>query len=476
MDKIFTRHDLFQRDLFLDKLNFHENKIHNILYSDLVALKNANLLIPGMKYRIINYVTTTSQTNTKSEGKLFDVIVTALTKNTLDENASCCTTNRLNQNVSSIEASYWHPEKWTIKYSLTGISKYTWSTSSTSGFTGLIYYMKDEYDNESYFDFKNIKFTNFYYVKKEISTAAQVEGWTNTVFTTMCNKMTSTVFRYLFNKFPDYDYTSESLCVDGSLYGYATGNKIICNSDSSYETTSALPNIVLSFNRICINNVFYNCKNMTIETYSAKNSSDTTWCYGVDHGRISNNIFTNCEDIYTLSSRMYNFNLYDNEKCCFKIYGSKTESYMYNIQGCISNSCIYTLNSFKNNMFFKNNYIYYRGTSLQSNDFKSEAHNIYLVNKNATPSGYTLYNTFMPKCGYVTVNCPFFMSNILGPSEKYIKINNTDTASFANSVKNLEIYGTKFGTDSNTYKIIAPELGKDYIQRYVKENSKTIML
>lgn len=475
MNEIFTRHDLFQRGLFLDKLNFHGNKVHNILYSDLVALKNENLLVPGMKYRIINYVTTTKQANTTSAGKLFDVIVTALTENTLDENASCCITDRQNPNISLSELPCWHPERWTIKYSLTGISKYTWSTSAITGFTGLIYYMKDEYDNESYFDFKNIKFSNFYYVKKDISTAAQVKGWKDTVFTTMCNKMSSTTYRYLFNKFSDYNYTSESLCVDGSLYGYAAGNKIICKSDSSYEATTALPNIVLSFNRTCLNNMFYNCKNMTIEAYSAKSSSDTVWQYGIDHGQIASNIFTNCEDMYTLSSRIYNFNLYNSNNCCFKIYGSNAESYMYNVQGCILNSCIYTLNAFKNNTFFRNQYIYFRGVSLQCNDFRNQASYIYLVNDNTTPTGYTLYNTFMPDCCYVTVNCPFFMNNILGSSNKYLTITNTGTSSFQNCIKNIEVYGTNFGT-SSAYGTITAELGKDYMQRFVKDNSKTIMV
>ena len=475
MNEIFTRHDLFQRGLFLDKLNFHGNKIHNILYDDLVALKNESLLVPGMKYRIINYVTTTSQTNTTSAGKLFDVIVTALTEDTLDENASCCATARQNPNVSSSKSSYWHPERWTIKYSLLGNSEYTWCNSTTPGFTGLIYYMKDEYENESFFDFKNIKFSYFYYVKKEISTAAQVKGWTSTAFTTMCNRAASSTYRYMFNKFPDYNYTSESSCVDGSLYGCATGNKVICNTDSAYETTHALPFVMMSFNRTCTNNIFYNCHNINLEAYSATNSSDTVFCYGIDHGLISSNIFTSCDSLYILASRIYNYNLFNSGNCCFKCYGSDAECYTYNMQGCILNSCLYTLNALKSNTFFRNMSIYYRGTSLQTNDFRNQASNIYIVNENASPTGYTLYNTFMPNCSNLAFSCAFNMSNIFGPDTKYLTVNYSGTASFNNCVKNLEVYGTNFGT-SNTNATITAELGKDYVQRFVKDGSKTIMV
>lgn len=61
-----------------------------VLYKDLVTLRNNSELIPGKKYRITDYVTTTSQENTQSAGHQFDIIVTALTKNELSEIASAC--------------------------------------------------------------------------------------------------------------------------------------------------------------------------------------------------------------------------------------------------------------------------------------------------------------------------------------------------------------------------------------------------
>ena len=58
-----------------------------ITYADLVDLRNENTLTPGRFYRIVDYITTTTQVETKSAGHQFDIIVLALSKNTLSEDA-----------------------------------------------------------------------------------------------------------------------------------------------------------------------------------------------------------------------------------------------------------------------------------------------------------------------------------------------------------------------------------------------------
>jgi hypothetical protein len=60
----------------------------NVTYSELVELKNSSSLISGMKYRITDYVTTSLQQMTHSVGHQFDIVVEALSNNTLSENAS----------------------------------------------------------------------------------------------------------------------------------------------------------------------------------------------------------------------------------------------------------------------------------------------------------------------------------------------------------------------------------------------------
>ena len=69
------------------------DKTIEINYVDLVTLRDNAQLIPGQKYRIIDYITKTSQENTKSAGHQFDIIVTALDESTLSEEAQAIQNN-----------------------------------------------------------------------------------------------------------------------------------------------------------------------------------------------------------------------------------------------------------------------------------------------------------------------------------------------------------------------------------------------
>ena len=61
-----------------------------ITYINLFLLKEQSKLSPGKLYRIIDYQTTTIQENTQVAGHQFDVVVLALTENTLSEEAWAC--------------------------------------------------------------------------------------------------------------------------------------------------------------------------------------------------------------------------------------------------------------------------------------------------------------------------------------------------------------------------------------------------
>lgn len=66
------------------------NMMVNVTYDELVNLCLENMLQPGAQYRITDYETATVQNGTMSAGHKFDIIVSALTENTLSENASAC--------------------------------------------------------------------------------------------------------------------------------------------------------------------------------------------------------------------------------------------------------------------------------------------------------------------------------------------------------------------------------------------------
>ena len=115
------------------------------------AVKNSTL-IPNKYYRITDYVTTTKQSGTKSANHQFDIIVQAISENDLSEDAIA---------IHNSEDSYFSNSKlnsWVIKYCLSNDdSRFAWA--DTENGKGVIYYMKDEFNNEAWYDFKNILFT-----------------------------------------------------------------------------------------------------------------------------------------------------------------------------------------------------------------------------------------------------------------------------------------------------------------------------
>lgn len=109
-----------------------------ILYDDLVALRNAGQLKPGMFYRITDYVTTTTgQTRggvTISAGHQFDIIVMALDGHTLSEEAKACVhegDTYFTDNGANLAA-------WKIWYCLDNdTERFEWTEKDGNGFAVL---------------------------------------------------------------------------------------------------------------------------------------------------------------------------------------------------------------------------------------------------------------------------------------------------------------------------------------------------
>ena len=131
---------------------FENHKTYsNVTHEELLALISNNELVPNSSYRITNYTTTTVQADTISAGHDFDIIVTALSTNELSEIASC---------VRKAGDTYFANAKleaWEIKYCINNdTSRFAWADAVNG--KGVIYYMKDEWNNECPYDFKNIQY------------------------------------------------------------------------------------------------------------------------------------------------------------------------------------------------------------------------------------------------------------------------------------------------------------------------------
>ena len=142
-----------------------------IEYSDLVDLRDTSALVPGMKYRIIDFVTTVDQEDCRSAGHPFDLVVTALDSYTLDEKAIATLPSNgddyfdarpfhLTAYQDYLEYKRVPLESWEIKYCLDNDkTRFAWADEENG--KGVIWYMKDEFNNEAPYDFKNVQFKRY---------------------------------------------------------------------------------------------------------------------------------------------------------------------------------------------------------------------------------------------------------------------------------------------------------------------------
>ena len=98
--------------------------IEETTYNDLLVKKRTGKLFPGKYYRIIDYMTMTSQENTQSAGHQFDIIVQALDKQTLSEDAKAI----LHKGDTYFSEKGCILESWELKYSLENdATKFAWA-------------------------------------------------------------------------------------------------------------------------------------------------------------------------------------------------------------------------------------------------------------------------------------------------------------------------------------------------------------
>lgn len=146
--------------ILLETLTLVKGVVEYITYDELKTKRDNSELAPGKQYRITDYVTTTVQANTQSAGHQFDIIVVADSEDKLNEDA------RAIQHIGDTYFAKSNLESWELKYCLDNdTNRFSWA-DTTNG-KGVIYHMKDEWNNECPYDFKNIQFKRWevtYYV------------------------------------------------------------------------------------------------------------------------------------------------------------------------------------------------------------------------------------------------------------------------------------------------------------------------
>ena len=222
-------------------------------WAELKALRDEAKLNAGTFYRITDYVTTTTQSETKSANHPFDVIVLALSENTLCEDAKAI----LHEGDTYFADS--DLSAWELKYCLDNdTTRFAWA-DETNG-KGVIFRMVDEKQNDCPYDFKNIL------IKKTKYTGAYVTG-DNYYYT----------FSYVVNGVL-YDGTIEAQvksCYGNSMKVHKTSGKINVNNNVFRN---------VSFDEGCHSNTFgYSCYSNTFG-YSCFSNTFGDSCYSNTFG------------------------------------------------------------------------------------------------------------------------------------------------------------------------------------------------
>ena len=158
----------------------------NTTYANLLTLIDNHGLTVGEQYRITDYVTTVKGDYSqlwngsqyiqmvRSAGHPFDVIVTATGKNTISTDATAVAHSG-DTYFSGQDLSQWQL-KYITEYGSDSDDAYLYDVAPwavedyDNGGKGAVYWMRDEYGNEAWYDFKNIEF-NRYTITGNIATS-----------------------------------------------------------------------------------------------------------------------------------------------------------------------------------------------------------------------------------------------------------------------------------------------------------------
>lgn len=392
----------------------NKNYITEVIYEELVELINNSKLIPGKQYRIIDYTTTTTQSNTQSAGHQFDIIVTADDVNVLNENA------RAIQHEGDTYFANSDLSAWKLKYCIDNdTSRFAW-VDTTNG-KGVIYYMKDEWNNECPYDFKNIQFKH------------------------PTDSTTYPDYYYTFSTVISGTVTDHSLlrgcCYSNTIKEYIKSNKQHLNNNVFLNTSTKDSCYNNSFENDCYNNSFgYGCYNNSF-LGKCYNNSFKSQCYDNSFGNYcyKNSFYTGC---YSNSFANSCFNNTLNDQCYYNSFGNN----------CNNNSLEQSSHS---NSF--GNYCYYNslGRSCTNNSFGNYCYKNLLGN-------FYVYNSFGNGCNNnsfrvsadTTSNLKnYVLDNHFDDGCSYNVIWNADTTSSSVSLNNINVNRGVIGK-RNSYNII----------------------
>lgn len=222
-------------------------------YSTLKSKVDNGTLVKGQKYRITDYVTTTTQTDTSSANHAFDLVVTATDTNELD----CMAQALPHSGDTYFSTAGADLTKWQVWYDINNdTTKYAWA-DTTNG-KGVIYRLIDECGNDCPYDFKNILFT---------ISGKTANAYTFNVYTNSTCSDHSLNGAYCYRNVIKPRYVSGIQNLNFNIF-YNTSNTKNCYSntfgDNCYQNTFKYSCYQNTFGDNCYSNTFGdNCRQNT---------------------------------------------------------------------------------------------------------------------------------------------------------------------------------------------------------------------
>ena len=457
--------------------------IQHVTYAQLVTLRSNSGLIAGQWYRITDYMTTVANdTEARSAGHPFDLLVMATSANTLSEEAKAVKSSR-DSNDYFADANL---NAWKVWYCLDNDpTRFQWA--DTENGKGVIWRMIDEWQNDCPYDFKNVQFKRYKVtpttpVPEDVEEQQLLADLDGTYIGTNAEMQGLTV--------EDYDdfvwvYTFSfgdrlSTPVDASLMGYVNdeqgegygykgyyGDNVIlpctCHQtiDDEQQSVFCLNNVVWITNNvkyrslICGNRVESECINMTLSGHGTHIKHD---CQNIimGDGCLGNTIGVGCflctfgnGCYWNTFGNYFQWNTFGNG-CGSNTFGN---SCGYNTFG---NDCRYNTfgnyfqcNTFGNDCWYNTfgNYCYHNtfGNGCNWNTFGNSC--------GGNTFGNDCYeNTFGNNCRYITVH----------NGVQYVEVPGGSTVSAY--VQNAQILNGTHGTDSSNLLQISFQEDADYCQ------------
>lgn len=248
--------------------------LKEVTYEELSTLIQSNELIPGSLYRMTDYQTVTDSTNDQVsvDWHKFDLILRALSSNTIS------------RNCSAISEYYPKASEWNIVYSM---------DNSIQGSKGIILSMTDENGNYAPYDFKSIKIKKYKISSLGTNIDSNENPWMVGLYigeqSTGMYNVQDDDFKYIYTFSSDTYTDASSDCkgnkVDtlGNIIFSGSNNKCYGRNNVIYKNGNN--NIIKGSD----NFIGEQCSNNTIDVNTSKNI-----IYGMSSGNNINSESTKC--------------------------------------------------------------------------------------------------------------------------------------------------------------------------------------